>query len=168
MEGSDPEIVIELYDNKLNLDTYQQIIHKVYSVMRYKTYNDIQKKIRINKKTKRQKSNPNMNDSVVSSNSIAIGDEEFTSLINNIDIDEIQRDVFDLFKIQYGLDPTLALRKVQVLEAEDDFFQNYVECLKEAHDQFTSYIFAGHAFNKMQENPMHSQDLQHGVPWEFN
>jgi len=22
MEGSDPEIVIELYDNKLNLDTY--------------------------------------------------------------------------------------------------------------------------------------------------
>lgn len=51
------------------------------------------------KKTKRQKSNPNMNDSVVSSNSIAIGDEEFTSLINNIDIDEIQRDVFDLFKI---------------------------------------------------------------------
>lgn len=112
MEGSDPEIVIELYDNKLNLDTYQQIIHKVYSVMRYKTYNDIQKKIRINKKTKRQKSNPNMNDSVVSSNSIAIGDEEFTSLINNIDIDEIQRDVFDLFKIQYGLDPTLALRKV--------------------------------------------------------
>ncbi len=63
-----------------------------------------------------------MNDSVLSTNSLAIGDEEFTSLINQIDIDEINKDVFDLFKIQYGLDPCLALRKVQVLEAEDEFF----------------------------------------------
>ncbi len=40
-----------------------------------------------------------MNDSVLSTNSLAMGDEEFTSLINQIDIDEINKDVFDLFKI---------------------------------------------------------------------
>ena len=40
--------------------------------------------------------------------------------------------------------------------------------MKEAHDRFLSYIFQGHTFGKMQENPMHSKDLQHGVPYEFN
>ncbi len=53
MNGSDPEIVIELDDSQLNLDKYQQIIHKVYSVIRFKVYNDIQKKIRMNKKQKK-------------------------------------------------------------------------------------------------------------------
>ena len=41
MNGCDPELVISLDDSKLNLDTYQQIIHKVYSVIRYKVYHDI-------------------------------------------------------------------------------------------------------------------------------
>lgn len=41
LNGSDPELVISLDDSKLNLDTYQQIIHKVYSVIRYKVYHDI-------------------------------------------------------------------------------------------------------------------------------
>ena len=62
----------------------------------------------------------------------------------------------------------MALRKVQVLEAEDEVFQNYLECLKEAHDRFLSYIFQGQTYGKMQQNPIHSTDLQYGVPWEFN
>ena len=53
MNGSDPEIVISLDDSKLNLDTYQQLIQKVYSVIRYRVYQDIQKKIRVNKSVKR-------------------------------------------------------------------------------------------------------------------
>ena len=52
--------------------------------------------------------------------------------------------------MKYGLDTTLALRKVQVLEVEDEVFQNYLECLKEAHDRFLSYIFQGHVYGKMQ------------------
>lgn len=55
-----------------------------------------------------------------------------------------------------------------MLEAEDDVFMNYLECLKEAHDRFLSYIFQGSVFGKMQQNPMHSTDLQWGVPLEFN
>ena len=47
-------------------------------------------------------------------------------------------------------------------------FQNYLECLKEAHDRFLSYIFQGHKFPKMEQNPLHSQDLNHGVPPFFN
>ena len=73
-----------------------------------------------------------------------------------------------MYNISYGLDTTLALRKVQVLEADDTVFSNYLECLKEAHDHFLAQIFQGMVFNKMQQNPMHSTDLQYGVPWEFN
>ena len=47
-------------------------------------------------------------------------------------------------------------------------FQSYLECLDDAHSQFLSLIFQGHVFNKMQQNPMHSTDLQWGVPLEFN
>jgi hypothetical protein len=38
MNGSDPEVIITLDDSKLNHDTYQRIIHKVYSVVRYRVY----------------------------------------------------------------------------------------------------------------------------------
>ena len=62
----------------------------------------------------------------------------------------------------------MALRKMQVLENEDMMFQSYLECLDEAHSQFLSLIFQGHVFNKMQQNPLHSTDLNHGVPNQFN
>ena len=109
-----------------------------------------------------------MNDSMMSTQSLAIGEEDLTCLIKELDIEVINREVFTLYDIEYGLDTTLALRKVQVLEAEDEIFQNYLECLKEAHDRFLSYIFQGHTYGKMQQNPIHSTDLQYGVPWEFN
>lgn len=137
-------------------------------MIRYKVYGDIQRKVRAAKSQNRQRSNPNMNDSVLSTQSLVIGEDDLTMMIKDLDIDAINKDVFNLYEIQYGLDPTLALRKVQVTESEDEVFQNYLECLKEAHDRLLSYIFQGHTFGKMQENPMHSKDLQHGVPYEFN
>ena len=105
---------------------------------------------------------------MLSTQSIAIDEEDLTNMIADLDIESINREVFNLYNISYGLDTTLALRKVQVLEAEDEYFQHYLECLKEAHDRFLSYIFQGTVFGKMQQNPLHSSDLQHGVPWEFN
>ena len=105
---------------------------------------------------------------MLSTNSFALEEDDLTDLVRDIDIEAINQEVFDLFKIKYGLDTTLALRKVQVLEADDEVFQNYLECLKEAHDRFLSYIFQGNTFGKMQQNPMHSTDLMYGVPWEFN
>ena len=99
LNGSDPELVITLDDSKLNLDTYQQIIAKVYSVIRYKVYHEIQKKVRAAKMIKKQKSNPNMNDSVLSTNSMAIGEEDLTNLIKDMDIEMINREVFNLYDI---------------------------------------------------------------------
>ena len=101
---------------------------------------------------------------------MAIGEDELTNLVKDLDIEGINRDVFRLYDINFGLDTTLALRKVHVLTIEDDndVFMNYLDCLKEAHDRFLSYIFQGYVFNKMQQNPMHSTDLQWGVPPEFN
>ena len=112
MNGSDPEIVIQLDDTKLNLDSYQQIVHKVYSVIRYKVYHEIQRKVRAAKSNNRQRSNPNMNDSMMSTQSLAIGEDDLTMMIKDLDIDSINRDVFDLYEISYGLDPTLAMRKI--------------------------------------------------------
>jgi len=101
-------------------------------------------------KKKRKNSNPNMNDSVLSTTSMAIGEDELTNLIKDLDIEGINQNVFRLYDINYGLDPALALRKVQLLETDDDVFMNYLDCLKEAHDRFLSYIFQGYVFNKMQ------------------
>ena len=86
---------------------------------------------------------------MMSTNSLAIGEEDLTLLIKELDIEAINREVFELYGISYGLDTTLALRKVQVLEAGDEIFQNYLECLKEAHDRFLSYIFQGCVYGKM-------------------
>lgn len=80
---------------------------------------------------------------------MAIGEDELTRLITDLDIDDINQEVFKLYGIQYGLDTTLALRKVQMLEQSDTVFMNYLDCLKEAHDRFLSYIFQGYVFNKM-------------------
>ena len=53
-----------------------------------------------------------MNDSMMSTNSLAIGEDELTILIKELDIEVINREVFNLYDICYGLDTTLALRKV--------------------------------------------------------
>lgn len=48
---------------------------------------------------KKQKSNPNMNDSVLSTNSMAIGEDDLTNMIKDLDIESINRDVFNLYEI---------------------------------------------------------------------
>ena len=53
-----------------------------------------------------------MNDSMMSTNSLAIGEDDLTNLIKELDIEAINREVFNLYEISYGLDTTLALRKV--------------------------------------------------------
>ena len=69
----------------------------MYSVIRYKVYHEIQKKIRASKN--RQKSNPNMNDSMMSTNSLALCEDDLTSLIKELDIEVINREVFNLYDI---------------------------------------------------------------------
>jgi len=80
-----------------------------------------------------------LNDSDISS--VIVGEEDIQDMIKELDIEAVRKEVFHLYDIKYGLDTQLALRKVQVIEAEDQMFQNYLECLKEAHDRFLSYIF---------------------------
>lgn len=131
------------------------IIAKVYAVIRYRVYQQIQKKKRAQKGLNQQ-SGSNPNDSMLSSQSIALNNEDITNMLREIDIEEINREVFTLYNIKYGLDTTLALRKVQILEQDDEYSMDYLECLKKAHDSFLEYIFQGYTFLKMQENPLES------------
>ena len=51
--------------------------------------------------------------------SIIVGEEDIQEMIKELDIESIRKEVFTLYDIKYGLDTQLALRKVQVIEAED-------------------------------------------------
>jgi hypothetical protein len=44
MEGNDPELLIQIDDSKLNLEVYQQVVSKVYAVIRHKVYHKIKTK----------------------------------------------------------------------------------------------------------------------------
>ena len=98
---------------------------------------------------------------------IIIEEDEMENLIKELDIDAIRENVFNLYEINYGIDTQLSLRKVQVFQEEDHMFTNYLECLEITHDRFLRYIFSGHKFQKMEQNPLHSKDLNHGVPPYF-
>ena len=50
--GGDPELLIQIDDSRLNLEVYQQIMCKLYAVIRYKIY----QKIKLKQATKRKKS----------------------------------------------------------------------------------------------------------------
>jgi hypothetical protein len=50
--GGDPELLIQIDDSKLNLEVYQQIMSKLYAVIRYKIY----QKIKLKQNAKRKKS----------------------------------------------------------------------------------------------------------------
>ena len=45
---------------------------------------------------------------------------------------------------------------------------NYIACLEEAHNRFLCLIEQGEEYPKMEQNPLHSQDLNYGVPPIFN
>jgi len=59
----------------------------------------------------------------------------------DMDVENVRVDVFKLYEVNPGLDAQLSLRKLQILNSDDSMFQNYLTCLKEAHDRFLSYIF---------------------------
>ncbi len=85
-----------------------------------------------------------------------LNEQQLKEVVRMLDIEKIRIDVFDLYEINPGLDTQLSLRKIQYLYAEDEMFQNYLRCLKEAHDRFLGYLFQGHKFQKMEQNPLHS------------
>ena len=85
-------------------------------------------------------------------------------VLDSVDEEKIRRDVFNLFKVCPGLDAQLSMRKVCVLEEGDVKFNEYCEAQEEAHEIFLEKILFGHTFRVMEENPINSVDMNHGVP----
>ena len=54
------------------------------------------------------------------------------------------------------------------MNADDEQFQNYLISLKKVHDKFLLFIFKGQKFSKLEQHPMHSTDLNYGIPQIFN
>lgn len=58
---------------------------------------------------------------------------------------------------------------MQKLLQSDESVERYLDCLKQAHDQFlATNILEGKQFTKMVQNPLHSSDISYGVPTLFN
>lgn len=58
---------------------------------------------------------------------------------------------------------------MQKLLSSDESVERYLDCLKQAHDQFlATNILEGKQFTKMVQNPLHSSDISYGVPTLFN
>jgi hypothetical protein len=70
-----------------------------------------------------------------------LSEVELKDVVGELDLETIRKEVFSLFDINPGLDTQLSLRKAQYLYQEDESFQNYLNCLKEAHDRFLGYLF---------------------------
>ncbi|CDW79653.1 UNKNOWN [Stylonychia lemnae] len=143
LNGIDPQLQVVLEDQKLDLESYKQIGYKIYAVIRYKLY---------------QKLKPLQKKEIG-----YLGENEIKDCVKDLDVEQIRQEVFKLFEIDTGLDSQLSLRKIQYLNQDDEMFQNYLRCLKEAHERFLGYIFQGYKFKKMEQNPIHSKDLNYGV-----
>lgn len=109
MEGNDPELLIQIDDSKLNLEVYQQIVSKVYAVIRYKVYQRIKTKQKKAKQGKNMSGNATANTSNSALNesdidSVIVGEDDIQDLIKDLDIEAIRKEVFNLYDIKYGLD----------------------------------------------------------------
>ena len=108
---------------------------------------------------------------------------------NQISLRQIYIEVFNLFKVKYWIDPNLSVKKLHayyqnktstsnnneqlnLLDGKSDGGEStsselitYIECMTRAHNVFLNqFIFMGYKFQKMQENPLASQDSMHGQP----
>ena len=52
----------------------------------------------------------------IEDNAYKIEEQDVDTLVKEIDIEMVRKEVFKLYRVKYGLDIQLALRKVQVLE----------------------------------------------------
>ena len=122
INGEEPELELKFDDDKLDSDSYKQIVTKIYAVIRFRLYQKIKNKLLKNG---------------------SLGESELRECVRDLDIEVVRQDVFHLFQISYGRDTQLSLRKIQYLYQDDEMFQNYLKCLKEAHDRFLGYLFLG-------------------------
>ena len=107
---------------------------KIFATIRYQLYREV-------KKLKKQNS----------SFKAIVKEEDMNQLIESINIDKIRKEAFNLFEINTGLDAQLSLKQIEFMNQDDQFFNHYNTCLKEAHDRFTiNYIFMGELFSKME------------------
>lgn len=49
---------------------------------------------------------------MVSSNSLALGEQDLTNLVKDLDVEAVHKEVFRLYDLKFGLDTSLALRKL--------------------------------------------------------
>ena len=72
----------------------------------------------------------------------------------------------------WDLDTMLTIKKMkfkfELEDPVDEEFKMYIECLTEAHNQMLWYIQdPRNRYRIMEENPIHSKDVMHGVPSLF-
>ena len=90
INGEEPELNLKLDDEKLDFDSYKQIVTKIYAVIRHRLYLKIKAKLKNG----------------------SLGEMELRECVRDLDIESVRQDVFKLYEISYGRDTQLSLRKV--------------------------------------------------------
>ena len=87
---------------------------------------------------------------------------------------ELKKGVVELFNVDYSLTPDIDLFLIkmeylfqQKMPVNEEFLE-YIACLTDAQNEMLELIYdPRNKFIAMEENPLDSKDLMHGVPKEF-
>ena len=89
-------------------------------------------------------------------------------------MNNLKKQVIDLFNVDYSFTPDVALffQKMeyvfQKMPPVNEDFLTYIDCLTTAQNEMLELIYdPRNKFVAMEENPIDSKDLMHGVPRVF-
>lgn len=175
---------INVDDSKVDLDLYKKLISKFFACIRYQFYSRLKKYWQQNKDTilpefekrlKEEKAMQGVDESVMDVNQYnPIQEEQVLEVAQQIDMSELKKGVVELFNVDYSWTPDIELffTKMEFLfqqkQPVNEDFIDYIECLTAAQNEMLELIYdPRNKFIAMEENPMDSKDLMHGVPKEF-
>ncbi len=138
LEGKNYSLEVQ-DDTGLTQELYFQVMTKMYAVIRHLIYRELKSKT---------------------------SEQEINDFLEKMDLNPIRVQVFQLYEIK-SRNPVLTLFKYALHNSNPGFTQ-YLDCLKQAHENFLQVMIEGKQFQKMEQNPLHSSDLSYGVPQLFN
>jgi hypothetical protein len=103
-----------------------------------------------------------------------ISEAQILAIAEEVDMTKLKRQASELFGIDCSALPDVALffRKMEYMFQErhpvNEDFMNYIECLTTTQNEMLELIYdPRNKYIAMQDDPLDSKDLMHGIPVEF-
>lgn len=176
---------INIDAHKVDRELYKKIISKFFACIRYQMYAKIKKYWTENKDAiipefERRRAEARAREPQEDESAIEdlphnpIQEEQILQIAQEIDMNNLKKQVIDLFNVDYSFTPDVALffQKMEYVFQKtpplNEDFLNYIDCLTTAQNEMLELIYdPRNKFVAMEENPIDSKDLMYGVPREF-